>query len=354
MSDQWSLVTRIMVLCILLILGVVGLYVLRPLIPPLIVAGILAYILNPLTLRLQNRFKWRHQTATAVVYFLFLLLLVAMPSTLIPLLANELRTIANELVHVQAQIEAYVANPVIILGRIIFLDQIWRFILEFISHSLTPATADAAHLLETTSASVTNIILVLVTAYYFLLDWHGLEQWLLSLFPEVERDDIQRLIDKTDEVWWAYVRGTFYLMLIMGVVFALVGLVIGLPGAVALGILTGLLSMIPEIGPIIAGLVATLIALVEGSYFLPLPNALFALLVAGIYFVLMQVKSFWLRPLVMGRFMHMNTGLVFVAIIGAIILQGILGALIILPILATAGIVGRYVWRRLLNLPPWE
>jgi predicted PurR-regulated permease PerM len=142
-------------------------------------------------------------------------------------------------------------------------------------------------------------------------------------------------------------------MLIMAVVFIIIGLAIGLPGAVALGLLTGLLSMVPELGPAVAGVLSVLVALFEGSNYLPISNFWFAVLVGIIYLVVMQIKSLWLRPVVMGRFMHMNTGLVFVAIIGAAILQGVLAALIILPILATVGIIGYYVRCKLLNLEPW-
>jgi predicted PurR-regulated permease PerM len=67
----------------------------------------------------------------------------------------------------------------------------------------------------------------------------------------------------------------------------------------------------------------------------------------------MQVKALWLRPLIMGRFLHLNTGLVFVAIIGAALISGILAALIILPLLVTVGQIGRYVRCKLLNLDPW-
>ncbi len=51
--------------------------------------------------------------------------------------------------------------------------------------------------------------------------------------------------------------------------------------------------------------------------------------------------------------MHKNTGLVFLAIIGAAMLGGILAALIILPIIASIGIAGRYLRARLLDLEPW-
>ena len=75
--------------------------------------------------------------------------------------------------------------------------------------------------------------------------------------------------------------------------------------------------------------------------------------VFGIYFVLIQIKSIWLRPRIMGYFLSMNEGLIFVAIIGAVVLWGILGALIIVPLLATMGAIGHYVRCRLLNLDPW-
>lgn len=353
MSREWSPTTRTLVSVIVLLLLAVAIYAMRPLLPALIVAGLIAYILSPPVHYLVRRFKWKYRAAANVVYFLFLALLIAMPSTVVPLLVNELRALTGELALVQTQVESYLADPVQFMGRIIYLDQVWAYILGLIGEAMTPAAADALHVLETTSSSVIGLILILVASYYFLLDWTGLRSWLAALFPEAERPDFYRLLAEIDVIWRAYVRGTLVLMLIMGIVFTIIGAIIGLPGALALGILTGLLSMVPELGPFVAAVVASLVALVEGSRILPLSNLWFALLVMLIYIIIMQIKSLWLRPIVMGRFMHMNTGLVFVAIIGAVILQGVLGALIILPILATIGIVGRYIRARLLQLPPW-
>ncbi|MCA9944666.1 MAG: hypothetical protein KC449_14350, partial [Anaerolineales bacterium] len=53
------------------------------------------------------------------------------------------------------------------------------------------------------------------------------------------------------------------------------------------------------------------------------------------------------------RFLHMNTGLVFVAIIGAALISGVLAALIILPLIITAGQIGHYLRSKLLHLDPW-
>lgn len=353
MTREWTPLTRTLIIGLVLAFIVAFFYFIQPIIPPLIIAGLIAYILNPMALSLVRRFKWRHRIAATLVYVIFLLFLVAMPSTIAPILLNELRAIASELTLVQTQVETYLADPVLLMGRVIFLDQIWAYVLGLVGESLTPAAEDALVVLETTSSSLIGLVLVLVSCYYFLVDWTGLRDWLINLFPDQERNDIRRLLSEVDTIWWAYVRGTLVLMIIMGVLFIIIGWIVGLPGAFGLGLLTGLLSMIPEIGPIIAAIIASLVALVEGSHVLPISNLWFALLIMLIYIIVMQLKSLWLRPIVMGRFMHMNTGLAFVAIIGAIILQGVLGALIVLPLLATVGIIGRYIRARLLNLPPW-
>jgi hypothetical protein len=55
----------------------------------------------------------------------------------------------------------------------------------------------------------------------------------------------------------------------------------------------------------------------------------------------------------MKRFLRLNEGLIFVSIIGATVLWGILGALIIVPLLATLRVIGHYIRCRLLHLDPW-
>ncbi|MCI0393502.1 MAG: AI-2E family transporter [Chloroflexi bacterium] len=353
MSSQWSITTRVIVA--ILILFVLGLffYLVRPLLWPLTIACLAAYVLNPTVRFVQQRTNLSRKWSVSLVYFFLLIILIATPGTLVPVVARQARTLSSDLLIVQRDIESLLNEPVVILGRPIVLSQIWTNVFGASDESLAPAAESALTVIETTSISLIWLLIILVTTYYLLMDWVGLRDWLVNLAPEGGREDIRRLLEEINVLWLAYVRGTLALMLIMGVVFVIVGVAIGLPGAVALGILTGLLSMIPELGPVIAGTVAVLVALLEGSVFLPLSNFWFAVLVAGIYLVLTQIKSLWLRPHVMGRFLHMNTGLVFLAIISAAVLQGILGALIILPIMATCGVIGRYVRARLLGLDPW-
>ncbi len=352
MKSTWTSTTKVVVVSVFLILLGLFIYAIRPLIGPIIVAALLAYSLFPLVDRLENHPRISHTGAVLLVYFPFLILLFATPGTFIPLLVRQIRTLTNEVVLVFSLIEEWLAEPLIFLGQTISQEQLAAFF-SSATESFTPAAEDAIQVLEATSTSLIWLFVILVTTYYLLADWNGLRRWFINIFPAAEQMDLARLLHEMDVTWRAYLRGTLMLMFIMGVFFIIVGLAIGLPGAVALGLLTGLLSMIPELGPTIAGILASLVAFLEGSNYLPLSNFWFALLVAGIYIVVMQLKSLWLRPLVMGRFMHMNTGLVFIAIIGSALIFGVLAALIILPVVASAGLLGHYIRCKLLDIDPY-
>lgn len=349
---QWSTTTRAVVIIVCLVLVSIFAYEIRPLITPLILAGLLAYTLNLAVRLLTRRTPLSRKWAVNLVYFLLVAIIIATPSTLVPVAVGQWQTLSTQLQTAGQQLQQFIDEPLVIAGREFPMDQLFTDFTAMTT-DVSRAFEGALAVVETTSLNLIRLVIIIVVGYYLLMDWHGLERWLLGLLPEVERADASRLFREIDRVWRAYMQGTLALMLIMAVLFIIIGLAIGLPGAIAVGIVTGILSMIPEIGPWIAGAIAVLIAYFAGSNHLPISNLWFAVLVAGIYLVITQVKSIWLRPQVMGRFMHLNTGLVFIAIIGAAMLQGILAALIVLPILATIGLTGRYVRARLLDMDPW-
>lgn len=354
MNRQWSTTTRVVVVVVTIILLAILLYAFQPLMKSLLVAGLLAYSLHLIVKPLAANTRLSRKAAVNIVYFILLLLLVATPGTLIPIAVNQAETISAELVLVEASIREFLLNPIMLLGQEIVLNDVVANIFNLTGESIIADPESALTVIETTSIGLVRLLIIFVTTYYLLMDYEGLITWLVNLSPESGRKDIRRLLREIDNIWRAYIRGTLALMLIMGIVFVIIGLAIGLPGAVGIGVITGLLSMVPEIGPFASAILAVLVALFEGSTFLQIPNFWFAVIVGGIYFVMMQIKSIWLRPHVMGRFMHMNTGLVFLAIIAAVILEGILGALIVLPILASIGLIGRYVRARMLNIDPWS
>jgi predicted PurR-regulated permease PerM len=96
------------------------------------------------------------------------------------------------------------------------------------------------------------------------------------------------------------------------------------------------------------------VTLLEGSTWIPLDNVWVTALVFLVYFVLINIKNMWLRPVIMGRSVHMNEGVVFVAILTATVLAGILGALLIVPVLASGSIIFNYLLRKVLGQRSFE
>jgi predicted PurR-regulated permease PerM len=137
------------------------------------------------------------------------------------------------------------------------------------------------------------------------------------------------------------------------VVFTVAWMVLGIPGALVLGVIAGFLTLIPDVGPFLAAVLAAGVALLEGSRWIPLSNVWVTVIVIGVYLVLIGFKNLWLRPFIMGRSVHMHESLVFISIILATVLWGILGALVIVPVLASLGVILRYLNRRIMGLPPF-
>jgi predicted PurR-regulated permease PerM len=350
---QWSNLTRTVVVTVSLILIGALLYTFRPLVSPLIIAVLLAYMVNPLVAWLQYRTHLQRKWAVTIVYFCGLALIITAAGILTPIAVRRVSTFITPLVEVETKLETMLAKPFIFAGIEFHLGQTLADTLNMTGESLTSMVEGTRTVVETTSVSLLWLLVILVSLYFLLLDGTKLRDWIIRLAPESARPDMSRLLGEIDTIWRAYLRGTFVLMIVVGIAFTLMWLAIGLPGAIVLGILTGLLTIIPDVGPAIAAFLAVLIAYFQGSNTLPISNFWFAVLVFAIYFVFIQIKAIWLRPRVMKYFLHMNEGLIFVSIIGATLVWGILGALIIVPLLATATVIGRYIRARLLQLDPW-
>lgn len=143
-------------------------------------------------------------------------------------------------------------------------------------------------------------------------------------------------------------------MFIVGIIFTFAWFAIGLPGALVLGIIAGVLTIIPDLGPAIAAILAAVVALLEGSTYLNIPNIWFAVLVIGIFLLLGIINGILIRPRIFARSVQMHDGIILIAILAALVLQGVLGVLIIVPVLASAGVLGRYIYHQLIGSSSWS
>jgi predicted PurR-regulated permease PerM len=348
----WADKYKIWMLTIFAIVFALLLFFLRRAIGPLVVGALMAYLLMPLVGMLTRRFKRiSHGVAVTIVFILTILLLLSVPGTLIPTLLREAQTLIDGLIDVYALIQEWAAQPIVLMDWEFEFNLILPDINEIAEFGVLEITESAIAVIEFLSINSVWLLMIMATTYYLMRDWSRLREWLFSLAPERSQDDVRELFALVREVWSGYLRGNFLLMLVVGVVFSIVWSILGVPASLLLGIIIGLFTIIPDLGPALGAIIATAVALVEGSNYFDMPNFWFAVLVFVIYGVLITVKNIWVRPKLFGRSVQMHEGVVFISIMLAVLVQGILGAIVIVPIIASLRIVGRYLLDKMYDQP---
>jgi predicted PurR-regulated permease PerM len=353
MKHQWDTPIRYLVLVFLLVLFIAALWYIREVFQPLITAGLIAYFLSPAIDFVVARFRFRRKTAANLVYFFSLALFIGLLVSAVPLLFDELQSVTADLTFALSELETALQKPVMIGSLPFQFGTLIPAMRETLSGMAIPNPEDALRILEVTSRNFLWLLVILVTAYYLMTDWEKLRVSLVNFAPRSAQDDLNHLYRDIRAVWLGYLRGQIRLIFVLALLYSIAWFVIGLPGALALGVLAGLLNLLPEIGPFAVAALATIIAFVEGSTFIPVSNFWFAIITLGVYLLLNNFKTIWLQPRILAQSVFLHEGVVFVAIISAIILQGVLGVLIVVPLLATIVVIGRYVRRRLLGLSPF-
>jgi predicted PurR-regulated permease PerM len=206
-----------------------------------------------------------------------------------------------------------------------------------------------------TSLGAIWIIVILVAVYYFLAEWPRIRNGFIGSFPDKYEAELNELYQRVRRIWMSYLRGQIVLMLIVGVAFTIAWSIIGVPGGLVLGVIAGFLTLIPDVGPFLAAMLAVGVALLEGSTWswMPASHLIVGLIVLATYIILISIKNFWVRPVIMGRSVQMHESLVLISILLATVLWGILGALIIVPVLASLVVILDYLRRRILGMPPF-
>lgn len=354
---QWSLSFRYTLGIILFVLVLAFLIYAREAVMMLIVAGFIAYLISPAVNFVKEKTKWSRKAAVNVVYFTMLIVLVGAPASLTPIFFNEIKLVAHDVLELSRDFSDFLSKPIRIGGMEFHLEQAGENLAHIQDSILTPLPEEALRLLEATSVNMLWVLIILAAVHLFISEWPQISEWLIKLAPEEHQDDMRELYNRLSSIWTAYLRGQLLLMLVVGVAFTIAWAIIGIPGALVLGGLAGLFTLVPDVGPLLAAAIAIGVALLEGSSWINLsPNPLTnKAIVAGItllvYLILINLKNFFVRPIIMGRSLRMNESLIFIAILIATILWGILGALLIVPMMASIAVTAEYLRRRIVGLP---
>ena len=186
--------------------------------------------------------------------------------------------------------------------------------------SFRPLTAFAS----VTLGAVVDVFLVVATAIYLALDPDLYRRGALLLFPARLRPRIDECLVAAGQALRLWLLGHFIGMISMAILTGVGLWLLGIPYALALGLIAGLLEFIPILGPIMAGLPAVLAALAQ--------DPKLALTVVAFYVVVQQIESYLVIPLAQRWAVELPPALCLLAVVALGTAFGFLGVVLATPV----------------------
>lgn len=316
------------------------LYALGNILTPFIVAAVLAYVLNPLVEWLQRR-RIKRGLASMMVMVFALSLLLALLLIIVPMLVGQFNNLLERL----PQIVNFLQNVLLpwlnrIGGRFVQIDS--ASVIAWVqshtgelSNTLKTVMPTLMRQSSNVLAGLSNLMLLPFLLYYFLLDWKRWSYGINALVPRRFVDTYTRITGNMDSVLGEFLRGQLTVMLIMGLVYGVGLMLVGLDSGFAIGMIAGILVFVPYLGAFTGLLLATVAAVLQfGSW-----SGL--LMVWGVFAVGQFLESFIITPKIVGDRIGLSPFWVIFSLLAFGQLMGFVGMLVGLPLAAVTLVLVR-------------
>lgn len=312
---------------------------------PFLIAFILAYALRPIAIRLEG-FRIPRSLSAAIAIIFGLSLVIGLILLLGNLLSHEIPLIKTKLPiwiqNTQSWLEPKLTEY--------HIDFDWGVLRETITQKVsTHLSTNADSLMSSTLDTIllsgssvvhgfVNLILILFVLFYLLIDWEHFFTMLEGIIPPRFKHTARHLCMHTDGLLSQYLRGQILVIAIMATFYSIGLSLVGMDGAIALGVFTGLMIIIPYIGITLGLAIGILSALLQFGLGAEL---IWVLAIFGLGQVL---EGFFLTPRLVGE----RIGLHPVAVLFALIifgkLFGFFGVLLALPASAVSLVLIQFGW----------
>lgn len=305
---------------------------------PFVLGIAIAYLLNPLV----NSFvKLKLPRLIAVVlillsFFAFLVTVIALAA---PTVAREASTLAENFPSYIDQLIEYL-NPYLAMAQerlgTDYVENIKTFLQSNVGKIIQVTGGVAGGLASGGQLVVgffTTLLLTPLVAFFLMLEWPKITQWINDLIPRKNEKVIEGLLKDMDAKVSGFVRGQITVAFFLGVIYAVALTVAGLNYGFLIGISAGFLSIIPLVGSTLGLIVSVVVAWFQ------MGEVNYVLIIAGIFFVGQIVEGNILTPKLVGDSVGLHPLWVLFSLMAGASLFGILGMLLAVPVAAVIGVL---------------
>lgn len=306
--------------------------------PPLVVAGILYYLIDPLIDWLEAKFNIPRVLSISIVFILIFGLLIWMVVTLIPIIQSQI----NSLIHnipsywrdLQGMLNELSHNP-----RLQKLHLTQNFSTTKINHSLAQSwdgvLGSAFNNLTSAVGIVSNVVMILLTApfvlFFMLKDDRQIKPLVLKYVPDRLKASIGVTLTEINGALSSYIRGQLTVAFWVAVMFAVGYLIAQVPYALLLGITAGFLNLIPYVGSALGLIPAIILALINGH------GMIWSVII--VFAIEQTIETRVVSPLVVGNKMNMHPVTTIFVLLVSGGMFGLAGVIFGIPIFAILKII---------------
>lgn len=297
---------------------------------PIILAGVLYYLLNPLVDWLEKRFRIR-RTWTIIGLFIVVVALLALGIiAIIPTIRDQTLSIINDWPtywkNASTEVNRWLNDPQLSSIR----DQLesWNTDLsKLVSGRFSKYLTGTVTSLTGVFSTVTTVIIGLITMpfilFYLLRDGHQLPKYMAKFVPTKARSGFLEVLTEINSQVSNYIRGQLTVAFFVAVMFAVGYSIIGLKFALTLGIAAGILNLIPYLGSFLAMVPSVVIALVTSPWML--------VQVLIVFVIEQTIEGRFISPLVLGSSLAIHPITILVVLLAAGKIFGLMGVIFGIP-----------------------
>jgi predicted PurR-regulated permease PerM len=301
---------------------------------PVVLGLLVASVLWPPTAWLRRHGVPAALAATAVLLG-SLLVLFGVLAAIAPSVAAQSGELADQTVRGLQQLQTYLSEPPFNIGER-QLDNALGNLQERLRGSAGSLASGVLSGVFAVGSGLVTALLALVLVFFFLKDGPQFLPWLHGVVGERTGRHLDLVLTRSWATLGSFINSQALVGLADAVLIGIGLVVLGVPLALPLAVLTFLGGFVPIIGAFVVGFVAVLVALVSNGLTT-------ALLVTALIFAVQQIEGNVLQPILQGRSLALHPAVVILAVTLGSALFGIVGAFLSVPVAAVIGVVLRYL-----------
>lgn len=323
-------------------------YPIRVIFPPLVVAMIGVYLLNPIVLALERRGIARIW-GTLLTYLVGIAIIGTALTFTIPIVADQVTAFARSAPELIDRATENFGEVAAGFGlRVEAAAGGGESVIDFFGRLLS--------ITQGLFGLVIILVLGPVIAFYLLVDLPKIQRGLKALIPTRRRGEVETVLENIGRAVGGFFRGQLLVSLFVGIASGIGLWIVGLPFWAVVGLVSGLFNLIPLIGPWIGGIVAVVIAFTTettGEGLLALePGWPLAIGSAVTLLIVQQIDNHIMSPNIVARTVRLHPVTVMLGLLAGGTLLGLWGMLLAVPVLASVKVVLLHTWDTRMQWPP--